>query len=90
MNETASRAYVIGKVHAERDRQDTLHNNNLLHSTNPYFGVAVLAEEVGEVAQAAQDGDIPAYLEELIQVAAVAVAMAQQIVLSSHVDETPV
>jgi NTP pyrophosphatase (non-canonical NTP hydrolase) len=58
---------ILYAIAAERERQDTLHPNT--HS-EPHL-LAVLMEEVGEVAKAMQeDSNIT---EELIQVAAVAV-----------------
>ncbi len=40
--------------------------------------VSVLAEEVGEAAQAINDNDIPQAMDELVQVAAVCCAMWEQ------------
>ena len=42
-----------------------------------YVWSSILGEEVGEVNKAINDGDLDNYREELVQVAAVAVAMIE-------------
>lgn len=65
---------IIGGILSERLRQDHLH---------PDFPedkrLAILMEEVGEVATAIQNGDIENLKEELIQVASVCVRWLEQI-----------
>ena len=76
---------VLTDVDAERIRQDKLWGIQR-HDINKWLGI--LAEEFGEVAQAinglnfpkdAKETDSDNLYEELIQVAAVAVAIAEQI-----------
>lgn len=64
------------EIMEERDRQDAMHNNQG-NSVETWY--LILAEEVGEVAQAILDRDLPHTREELIQVAAVAVAIVEAI-----------
>jgi hypothetical protein len=68
---------VLDRVSAERDRQDNLAaagrwGGATIATVDDGRRLAVLVEEVGEVARALQDGTDPAV--ELVQVAAVAVA----------------
>lgn len=75
----AAQAAVIREVIAERARQDELWG---IQDHDPYLWLAILTEEVGEVARALLDAteehrDVVGYREELIQVAAVAVAMVE-------------
>ncbi len=76
---------VIQSVKRERERQNKLYGLQR-HDINVWQGI--LIEEVGEVAQAinginlpkdAKETDSDNLYEELIQVAAVAVAIAEQI-----------
>jgi NTP pyrophosphatase (non-canonical NTP hydrolase) len=66
---------IIGGIINERLRQDNLH---------PVFPedkrLAILIEEVGEVATAIQNGDIENLKEELIQVASVCVRWLEHII----------
>lgn len=63
---------IIDAIMQERQRQDTLHDWN--KKTNR---LAVLMEEVGEVAQAMQgDGDLQ---EELLQIASVCVRWLEEL-----------
>jgi NTP pyrophosphatase (non-canonical NTP hydrolase) len=79
---TASQVQVIrqGKllheIMDERDRQDTKWG---VQNHDAYKWLAILGEEVGEVNRAALDGDKQNYREELIQVAAVAMAMVESL-----------
>lgn len=66
---------VLLDVKSERTRQDNIHPKEL----NVYKNLAVLIEEVGEVGTALQNNDSKNLYEELIQVAAVAVKMAEQV-----------
>ncbi|SDO80067.1 MazG-like family protein [Halobacillus aidingensis] len=74
---------VISDVEAERERQDA--KWGLQRHSYPYW-LTILAEEHGEVAQAMQKGsvsyknsDADDLYTELIHVAAVAVAIAEQV-----------
>jgi NTP pyrophosphatase (non-canonical NTP hydrolase) len=68
-----TRKEIFQAIEKERARQDELHPVEL----TPLARLAVLMEEVGEVAEALQEGPAPGTLEhleeELIQVAATAV-----------------
>ena len=68
MNMEAVQANILGGIIAERLRQDRLH---------PEFPecmrMAILVEEVGEVAKALQEGNRANLIEELQQVSAVAI-----------------
>lgn len=74
---------VIRGIHAERDRQQQLLDEGEIRfncaSPNIDDGerLAVLMEEVGEVARAFMDGTRYDAYEELVQVAAVACACAE-------------
>lgn len=79
-------ARALRDVHEERLRQDELVRTEKISwgccdPTAPEgIKLAVLTEEVGEVARAILENDDPTHLrEELIQVAAVAVAWAESI-----------
>ncbi len=68
------------EVNRERDRQDAKRGKD--HDHDPLTWSAILTEEVGEVAQAAlklrwEGGNINRIRDELIQVAAVALAAVQ-------------
>jgi NTP pyrophosphatase (non-canonical NTP hydrolase) len=70
---------VLSDVQRERERQDTKWG---VQSHHPLEWLSVLSEEVGEVAEAVNeahwhDADWEHYREELIQVAAVAVAAVE-------------
>lgn len=65
---------IIQKIEAERARQDHLHP----HFPDPKR-LAILMEEVGEVATALQNADINNLEEELIQVVAVGVRWLEHI-----------
>lgn len=80
------RSKVINDIHQERNRQEQLHPTELELSLQ----YIVLNEEVGEVAQALQSHyglpstkltDKHDLYKELIEVAAVAVRMAEQVIL---------
>ena len=79
-----ARAAVMGHVWAERDRQDGLWPEQApgeqLHPDHTML--AVLTEEVGEVAKATLEGNDPELRTELIQVAAVCVKWAEIIALA--------
>jgi NTP pyrophosphatase (non-canonical NTP hydrolase) len=73
-----STAEVLEEVAAERARQDaTWGEGNPLYR-DATTALAVLVEEVGEMAQATLEGDLDNLRLEAIQVAAVAVAIAEQ------------
>lgn len=69
---------VLSDVKDERIRQDIKWDGakNIVHRSR-LDAIAVLMEEVGEVANAHLENDPRSYYDELIQVAAVAVAAAQ-------------
>jgi len=80
-----TRAAALAAVTAERDRQAALwaapHDHGQGDCSSPgvplMVKVAVLAEECGEVARAALDGKLDQMVTELVQVAAVAVAILE-------------
>ncbi len=61
-------------IEAERQRQDAMWG---IQNHSPAPWLSILTEEVGEVARAINEDDGAKYVEELIQVAAVAVAMIE-------------
>jgi NTP pyrophosphatase (non-canonical NTP hydrolase) len=65
---------VLSDVVAERDRQDAKWGEQ---NHPPMKWVAILAEEVGEVAEAALDGGGPEYRAEMVQAAAVCLAAVE-------------
>jgi len=65
---------VFAEVKAERERQESLWGQQ---NHEPLLWNAILGEEVGEVANAILERDPANYRTELIQVAAVAIAMVQ-------------
>ena len=67
---------VLYDVAAERDRQDKKWG---VQRHDPQWWLVILAEEVGEVARAIFESDTKDYREELIQVAAVAVAAIESL-----------
>lgn len=78
------RTHVINCIHSERNRQDFKWGKQ--HHDYPTW-LTILVEEVGEVAQAMQKGsqaykssDADDLYKELIQVAAVATAIAEQVI----------
>lgn len=78
--EAVSRAAVLADVSRERDRQERIHKLDSLIHRPIGDGLANLVEEVGEVGRAIRrKKDVQNLRDELIQVAAVAVAMVQAI-----------
>jgi len=82
---------VLDDIRDERVRQDEMLREGLIPhdctnpSVNGFLKLAVLTEEVGEVARALNDDE--SYINlytELIQVAAVAVAIAESIYVAIH------
>ena len=65
---------VLQEVYDERARQLAKWGEQ---RHDPAWWLVILAEEMGEVARAIFEGDTRGYREELIQVAAVAVAAAE-------------
>lgn len=65
---------ILKEVAHERDRQDSKWGER---DQSPTIWLPILTEEVGEVARAILEGNEANYREELIQVAAVAVAMVE-------------
>jgi NTP pyrophosphatase (non-canonical NTP hydrolase) len=80
MNKDDLQHEVLHDVKRERMRQDALHPQEL--SISDRF--VVLGEEVGEVARAIQNNDPDNLYDELIQVAAESVRMAEQILASKR------
>lgn len=80
MNKDDLQHEVLYDVKRERMRQDALHPQEL--SISDRF--VVLGEEVGEVARAIQNNDPDNLYDELIQVAAESVRMAEQILASKR------
>ena len=62
---------ILQAVQDERDRQDAKWGVQR-HKANMWL--SILMEELGEAAKATLDGDPVGYVDELVQVAAVAVA----------------
>jgi NTP pyrophosphatase (non-canonical NTP hydrolase) len=69
-------AAVLQAVAIERIRQDTKWGEQ---NHSPFGWIAILTEEVGEAAKAALEGYASQYRDELIQVAAVAVAAVESL-----------
>ena len=69
---------VFEDIRTERERQDTLWGVD--RELPPRTWLTILMEEVGEVAKATLDKDYEGYREELIQVAAVAVAALENLI----------
>jgi NTP pyrophosphatase (non-canonical NTP hydrolase) len=67
------------RVLAERQRQDALHGAAANRGYAPEAWLAVLVEEVGEVASAIQARDPSEMVAELLQVAAVAIATIEAV-----------
>lgn len=76
-----ARACVMGRIWEERDRQDVLWPEQApdqrLGPANPHTMLAVLTEEVGEVAKAVLEGNGEDLRTELVQTAAVCVKWAE-------------
>lgn len=73
---------VLAEVRAERARQDAKWGANRPLALTPWLGI--LVEEVGESATASFAGTLADLREELVQVAAVAVAWIESI--DAHID----
>jgi len=65
---------VYQMIEAERAYQDAKWGQQ---DHTPVAWIPILLEEVGEVARAVNENDVAEYIDELIQVAAVAVAMVE-------------
>ena len=65
---------VLREVAKERERQDAKHG---VQDQHPFKWLTILGEEYGEACRAAYEKEDSRYREELIQVAAVAVAMVE-------------
>lgn len=65
---------VLAEVDNERNMQDLKWGEQ---NHEPLMWLAILGEEVGEVNRAVLEGDLANYREELIQVAAVAIAAVE-------------
>lgn len=77
---------VLRQIVAERERQDSIwgeQNHNL-----PFWN-CILVEEIGEVARSTLAGNIQGVRQELIQCAAVAVAMIEYIDRQEAPDDRP-
>ncbi len=64
--------YILQALRDERDRQDMKWGANRYLAQETWL--TILMEEVGEAAKAALEDDLSGYAEELVQVAAVAIA----------------
>ena len=70
--------HILHQIWAERQRQNRKWPSGIATGKpSPEMMVCVLTEECGEVARAVHDGDRTGLREELIQVAAVAVAAVE-------------
>lgn len=81
LHNEAGREAIFARIVAERARQEVLHpNRTCAHPILAEHKVVVLAEEVGEVARSILDGEPKEMLvEELTQVAAIAVAWLEHL-----------
>lgn len=80
MMPTQPRAAILGELDAERERQDRKWGGVPgVQRRDDHTYPAVLTEEVGEACKAWLERDVAALREELIQVAAVAVAWVEEI-----------
>ena len=70
---------ILANIIRERERQDDLWGKATERDYTPEKWLAVLVEEVGEVAKSIQDGSVENLKEELTQVAAVAIAFLETI-----------
>lgn len=68
---------IADEIHDERERQDRKWGVDSITQRSAESGYRVLGEEVGEVAKAINERDREQCRKELVQVAAVAVAMIQ-------------
>ncbi len=75
-NQMNTRTMIINDIHNERIRQESMHPEKMSVSQR----LPVLIEEIGEVGTAIQNNDNDNLYQELIQVAAVAVRMAEQVI----------
>lgn len=69
------REQVYELINAERDRQDAKWGRD--RDLHPFLWLTILTEEVGEVARASLKGDTENLRDELVQVAAVAIAQLE-------------
>lgn len=71
---------IIGAIELERARQEGLHPRATPRwpGTSDYKLMSLLMEELGEAAQALNDGDTEHMLTELIQVASLVVARLEK------------
>jgi len=70
-----TQARVFELIRAERLRQDQKFGTQWWRSRHEWM--SILMEEVGEAAQASNDGDTNHFAEEMVQVAALAVAILE-------------
>ncbi|NJR24522.1 MAG: hypothetical protein HC786_21375 [Richelia sp. CSU_2_1] len=75
-NQLSPIASIFEEIQLERKRQDGKFGSQP-RSLKPVFYLAVLVEELGEVARAIIEGDSENYREEVVQLAAVAVATVE-------------
>jgi NTP pyrophosphatase (non-canonical NTP hydrolase) len=75
-----TRAQIYAAIDAERARQEAKHPMTCASPLmDEHEKLTVMTEEVGEVARALLDGDEPNKRDELVQVAAVAVAWLESL-----------
>lgn len=73
---SAMAGYVFKEVETERQTQDKKWGEQNHH---PYKWLAILGEEVGESNKAILEGELLEYRDEMIQVAAVAIAAIESL-----------
>lgn len=88
LDEAVTRRAVLEDVSRERDRQEKIHGPQSLIRMGAAFGFPVLLEELGEASSAFLERKPDEYRKELVQVAAVAVAMIQAHDMREHIART--
>lgn len=76
---TRAQADIFIAIIDERNRQDKKHGEGSMRRCTDNIRLAIVTEEVGEVARAIIEGDGENLREELVQVAACAVAWLEAI-----------
>lgn len=74
-----SQREIFEAIAAERDNQNAKWGEGSIRDRSLAVGYTVLGEEVGEVARAILEGDAEGLRLELVQVAAVAVAILESL-----------
>lgn len=81
-----SQESVLQGIRSERDQQDAKWGKASERCQTKRQWLAILMEEVGEVAEAILEGDDENYLVELVQVAAVCVAALEDLAAQEERD----